>query len=148
MRKGREQSLPLVLKDIVCDAVVPVDVDFTVNGELLVMRQLLTPKLFVTVIRPGVAVKTAPEDGSAVFIDILLRGDTVVKALDIHNTDGVVAFAVDGDGAAADDVDSLSFRVTVHGTAAACEQAFRCEVCFVAAVIFAEAPVVEKGFPI
>lgn len=54
-----------------CNAVIQVNIGRTFNGKFVVLRQQLTPFHFITVDRPAVTLKPAPENRFSVLISFL-----------------------------------------------------------------------------
>ena len=61
------------LQNIVRNAIIPMDISLSVDGDTLILRQLFTPGFATKAVDcPIVAVKAAPQDSAAILIHKLL----------------------------------------------------------------------------
>ena len=77
---------------------------FAVYDKPFVFGEHFRPQFSITLIRPIVFVESAPENGASVLIEVLLRSHFVIKALNIHYADRIIAFAVDHNGITAHNI--------------------------------------------
>ena len=88
------------------------NVGFAVDSQPLVVRQLLAPGFAAEgFLGPVVVIEPPPENRTAVFVQILLAGYAVIKTLDVHDADRVVALAANGDFRAAHHIHHLFGRL-------------------------------------
>ena len=121
------------------------DISLTVNGDALILRQLFAPGFAAKAVNgPIVPVKAAPQDGTAVLIYKLLGSYRIIEAFNIHHAYGIVFFASDGHFVASNNIHYFFGGGTRDHIASAVQQTLGTQIHFVAAVILAEAPVVDK----
>ena len=79
--------------------------DLAVDDKTVVFGELFCPRLAVTLKSPIVAVESAPKDGSAVLIEILLGQDTIFHE---DQANGIVALVVYRNAVSSDDIGNIA----------------------------------------
>ena len=85
-------------ENVIAHTIIPMNIDFTIDRKLFIFWKKLRPKLSILFMGPIVFVESTPEDCSAVLVQILFSNNTVIKAQDIHNANGIVFFPAYRDG--------------------------------------------------
>lgn len=70
----------------------------TVYCKSIVLRQLLTPLLLITVDGPVITVESTPENCFSVPIKELLRDNTAIIGFNVHNTDSIIVLSANRNG--------------------------------------------------
>lgn len=99
------------------------DIGFAVDSKPLVLGENLRPQLSIPLVCPIVFVESAPEDRSAVLVQMLLRNNAVVEALDIHHADSIVGFAVDRNRISTNNIHRFFASETLDGIVDPLQQA-------------------------
>ena len=82
------------------------------------------------------------------MVEVLLCNNTVIEALDIHHANRIICFSVDGNMISSDNINGFFFKCSVNDLSLTAQQALYNQIHLIAAVVRAEAPVVEKRISI
>lgn len=100
---------------IIGDAIVPMNIHFTVYSQSFIIRQLFAPFFLITVHRPIVSVESTPQNCSSVSVKILLRYNAAVTGFNIHYTYGIICFSANRNGISADDIKEKILAYACNG---------------------------------
>ena len=81
------------------------DIGLAVDRQTFVVGKQFCPQLTVAGECPVVFVEAAPEDGSAILVEVLLDCNSVIEMTDIHDADRIISFTIDCYTISSDDID-------------------------------------------
>lgn len=140
----RKCAIICVLENMVCNAIVPMNVSCTIYDKSVIFRQLFAPRLLVSVNSPIVTIESAPKNCFFVLVQELLGNNTIVIGFNIHYTHGIITFASDGNGISADNIEKEIFVYACNTVSNSLNIAFNGKVRFITAIIFTKSPVRHK----
>ena len=121
-------------------------VGFTIYGQSFVFGKHFRPKVLVTGKSPVVDVETPPENRAAFGVQILLRDDTFAAVIcHVHHADCIILFPVDRNVIPPHDIQQKRFVLRYYGTPVSGDITLLRYMRFIAAVIFAEPPIIKEG---
>ena len=125
------------------------DIGFAVDGETLVVWELLTPGFTAEPINgPVISVEPTPQYSASALIHILFGSNSIIVALDIHNADGIVRLTVNGHTVASHYIHHFFRDGSGNAVTFPMQQTLGMQIYLVTTIILAKAPVVEERFAV
>ena len=81
-------------QNMVCNAIIPVHIESSVDRKPFVIRQPFTPWNAISFNGPIVPVEPAPKNGASGTVYELFRNHAISISIAIHHADGIVGFSV------------------------------------------------------